>query len=152
MTNISLIIVIIVLVIILVIVFLIYNARKQYQYDELAKQKLVLATTNDTNTTDMAKLQTAYKNLLDIKFADENIFKFIRCINIPQSPVCARTGTGGTVCRSKLIDCNKFKLVLENDPVAVERMKLATDKYYQVGKPHNLSELTNPIKNVSWFF
>jgi hypothetical protein len=151
MANISIIIVI-VLVIIFSIGFVIYRARKQYQHTELVKSNSALIQTNTNTADDLTNLRKEYQKLLDIKFADENIFKFIRCINIPQSPVCARTGTGGTVCRSKLIDCNKFKLVLENDPVAIERMKLATDKYYEVGKPHNASELTNPIKNVSWFF
>jgi len=93
-------------------------------------------------------------DLAKIKFADENIFNFIRCINIPQSPTCAPVGDGSgeTVCRSRQINCNKLKLVLENDPVAVERMKVATDRFYQTGKPTNMSDLTYPVTNNWWFF
>ena len=137
---------------IIIVIFIIYIARKQNQYDKLLESKSDLTNTNETKLNEIAKLKAINKKLLAIKFADENIFKFIRCINIPQTPVCVATGTGGSVCRSKLIDCNNFKLVLFNDPVAVERMKMATDKYYQTGKPHNLSDLTYDVKNVSWFF
>lgn len=119
---------------------------------------------NNQLTSTISLLKKENADLRAIKYADDNIFQFIRCINIPQYPICSPTdpntdptkgsdpGSGGVACRSKQINCNWFKLVLENDPVAVERMKQATDKYYQTGKPHNLSELTNPIKNVSWFF
>lgn len=137
---------------ILIIIFAVYVARKNNQWDKLVEKQSTLINQHESSEADIAKLRSDNKKLLAIKFADENIFKFIRCINIPQSPVCASTGTGGSVCRSKLIDCNKFKLVLLNDPVAVERMKIATDKYYQTDKPHNLSDLTYDIKNVSWFF
>jgi len=97
-------------------------------------------------------LQLENNRLAKIKFADENLFQYLRCLNVPQSPTCAPTGTGGTVCRSRLIDCNKYKLVLENDPVAVERMKVASDRFYQSDKPQNLSELTYPPTNNWWFF
>jgi len=102
--------------------------------------------------TQITRLQSENEKLSKIKFADENIFQFLRCLNVPQSPTCAATGTGGTVCRSRLIDCNKYKLVLENDPVAVERMKVASDRFYQSDKPQNLSDLTYPVTNNWWFF
>ena len=137
---------------IIIVIFFIYITRKQNQLDKISKAKSNLANLNESTSTEIARLEAENKKLLQIKFADENIFKFIRCINIPQAPVCVATDTGGTVCRSKLIDCNNYKLVLLNDPVAVERMKIATDKYYQTDKPHNLSDLTYDIKNVSWFF
>ena len=111
---------------------------------------------NNKTQNDLSKIIQDLKKendyLSKVKFADENIFQLIRCINIPQSPTCSSTNTGETVCRSKLIDCNKFKLVLLNDPIAVERMKVATDRFYQTNKPHNLSDLTYPVTNNWWFF
>ena len=63
---------------------------------------------------------------------DENIFNYIKCINVPRTPTCDSVKTGGGVCRSRQIDCNKFKLYLTEDPVAVARMKLITDSEGQL--------------------
>uniref|UniRef100_A0A6C0C8Y7 Uncharacterized protein n=1 Tax=viral metagenome TaxID=1070528 RepID=A0A6C0C8Y7_9ZZZZ len=85
--------------------------------DEKAKAK---------DSLDMASdIKKNQKYLWDVKIADENIFNYIRCINIPRTPACKDT-TSGQICRTRQIDCNKFKLVLENDPVSLERLKLAT--------------------------
>lgn len=125
-----------------------------------------VATTNTTNTTNnipttvnstqtgttttSTNLQQRNNYLEKVKAADENIFNYIRCINIPRTPTCFHDPTG-TVCRSRQIDCNKFKLVLENDPIAVERMKVATDQYIDSNETRNLSDLTNPVGS-GWMF
>lgn len=149
--------IIVIIIIIIIVIIIIWIGRKN-NLSDLTKNHLnknIVENHNLQNEIDLLKKEN--KELRDIKYADDNIFQFIRCINIPQYPICSAanksdTKSGGVVCRSKQINCDWFKLVLENNPVAVERMKMATDKYYQTGKPHNLSELTNPIKNVSWFF
>ena len=141
-------------IVIIAFILYIYITRKNY-FSTIASEDLNdIAKKNQSLQNEIDSLQKINKDLQDIKFADDNIFQFIRCINIPQYPICSSTDptSGGVVCRSKQINCDWFKLVLENNPVAVQRMKMATDKYYQTGKPRNLSELTNPIKNVSWFF
>lgn len=108
------------------------------------------ATTPNTAPTNNTNLQQRNNYLEKVKAADENIFNYIRCINIPRVPSCFHDPTG-TVCRSRQIDCNKFKLVLQNDPVAVERMKIATDQYTGSNGRQNLSDLTNPV-NSGWMF
>lgn len=143
--------ILIIILVIAILGFIIYKLRWENHTDNLVHTQSDLENENKRILNENAELKNVNKKLSDIKFADENIFKFIRCINIPQAPVCAETATG-TVCRSKLINCNDYKLVLLNDPVAIERMKVATDKYYQTGKPHNVSDLTYDIKNVSFFF
>ena len=85
--------------------------------NEKIKSKKSLDMVND--------IKKKHKYLWDVKIADENVFNYIRCINIPRTPACKDT-TSGQICRTRQIDCNKFKLVLENDPVALERLKLAT--------------------------
>ena len=98
------------------------------------------------------KLQQQNIYLEKVKTADENIFDYIRCINIPRTPLCKGVENDtSNICRSKQIDCNKFKLVLENDPIAVERMKIATNQYVQSNKPQNPSDLTFPVKS-GWMF
>lgn len=86
-----------------------------------------------------------------IRMADENIFSYLRCINVPRKPSCRKTPTGEMICRSRLIDCNKLKLILENDPIAVSRIRLFTDQYTQSNKKSNPSEMTYPVKS-GWFF
>lgn len=96
-----------------------------------------------------------YKEQIDqlnkIINADKNIFDYIRCINVPQTPSCVTKNNNDVVCKSRQIDCNKFKLVLLNDPVAVERMKIATDLYTETDKPKNPSDLTYPVRS-GWFY
>lgn len=93
------------------------------------------------------------KYLTKIKNADENIFDLIRCINMPKIPVCKNLGSDprSNVCRSRFIDCNNFKLIVQKDPVAVYRMKKFTDKYDQIDHQPNPSDLTYDIKS-SWHF
>lgn len=130
--------------------FVIYILR----YISLVKDSCISVNDYESLKKELTDVKKRANELAKIKFADENIFNFIRCINIPQSPTCASVGNGSreTVCRSRQIDCNKLKLVLENDPVAIERMKVATDRFYQTGKPTNLSDLTYPVTNNWWFF
>jgi cell division protein FtsB len=111
------------------------NYQLKNQIQDLTKQIQDLKNQNDY--------------LEHIKQADESIFNFIRCINIPRTPACRTINESNQkICRSKQIDCNKLKLVLENDPVTVDRMKIATEQYF---KPGNASELTQPVKS-GWMF
>jgi len=97
------------------------------------------------------------RQLLKVKYssspADENIFDLVRCINMPKIPVCKNLGSDpkSNVCRSRFIDCNNFKLIVQKDPVAVYRMKKFTDKYDQIDHQPNPSDLTYDIKS-SWYF
>jgi len=75
---------------------------------------------------EIQKIKVAYENCKAIQYADDNIFNYIRCINLPKTPVC-KMEDGGEVCRSRLMDCTKFRLVLDGDPVAVARMRMAID-------------------------
>ena len=111
------------------------------------------------------RVQTLAKEneyLKRVKNVDDTIFEFIRCINVPKSPTCKSTlddnstsslipPNQANICRSRQIDCNKYKLLLIKDPVGIERMKMATDLYTQAGQTKNLSELTYPVVS-GWFF
>lgn len=132
--------------------FTIYLLRIGNQYDQI-KKKNRIDTLNKQQLLDQNKtLKENNEYLQKIKFADENIFDYIRCINIPRTPGC-RTVDDNTsaICRSRQIDCNKMRLVLENDPIAVERMKIATDRYTESNKEKNPSDLTYPVRS-GWFF
>jgi len=109
----------------IVIGFTIYIIRQGDATVSLEKQ-LATAKINNQKSIDMVTdIKKNQKYLWDVKIADENVFDYIRCINIPRTPACKDT-TSGQICRTRQIDCNKFKLVLENDPVSLERLKLAT--------------------------
>lgn len=113
------------IIIFLLCIFIIYALRQGNNYNVLSKQIVQETKTKNDYINKLSESKKTHKYLWDVKLADENIFNFIRCINFPKTPACKDEG-GGRVCRSKQIDCNKFKLVLENDPISVERMKLAT--------------------------
>jgi hypothetical protein len=140
------------------IFFIIYILRIGNQYEELSKIKTT-ATNNNSELLNQINSLTKQNDYLNkVKTADEQIFDYIRCINIPRTPACKGVEDTGrpfdeasNVCRSRQIDCNKYKLVLENDPVAVERMKVATQQYVQANKPPNPSDLTGPVRSW-WFF
>jgi len=114
-----------IIIIFLLCIFIIYAVRQGNAYKELG-DKLNKETVNKNESLKkLSDNKKTYKYLWDVKLADENIFNFIRCINFPKTPSCKNVDDG-SVCRSRQIDCNKFKLVLENDPVSVQRMKLIT--------------------------
>jgi len=73
-----------------------------------------------------AYIKEQSKLLRDIKFADENVFAFLRCINQPKKEVCKTNEKGEQVCKSRLIECSKFRMILEQDPVSMARLQLAT--------------------------
>lgn len=109
----------------IVIGFVIYIVRQgdvcTTTRDELTKEKIK----NQKQLETISEMKKNQKYLWDVKIADENVFNYVRCINIPRTPACKDTSSG-QICRTKQIDCNKFKLVLENDPVSLDRLKLAT--------------------------
>jgi hypothetical protein len=52
----------------------------------------------------------------------------MKCINVPQKPVCKQTPDGKQVCRSRLINCANFAKLIKEDPIAVERIRLVTER------------------------
>jgi hypothetical protein len=140
-----------VIIILIAVGFYIYYHQQNKKYQALQ----LLSTKTDGNYADVndlaEHLKKRNKYLEHVKTVDEYIFNFIRCINIPRSPLCKGVEGDSNICRSRQIDCNKFKLVLENDPIAVDRMKLATDQYTQSNKPTNPSDLTYPVRS-GWMF
>jgi hypothetical protein len=87
------------------------DRQKNSCHDELSRLR--------TRNTQLEKdIQTA----LDVKYADENIFAYLKCLNSPRTQVCNDTPDGGRVCRSRLMDCSRFKGIVFNDPVASARI------------------------------
>ena len=117
------------------IIFILYTLRRGSAYDIVNQDKKELVANINDLQQQLATLQRTYKNCQDIKYADENIFNYIRCINVPAKPVCTNSGSGASVCRSRQIDCNKFRTYVLNDPIAMFRMKLATENIDQLDKP-----------------
>lgn len=113
------------IIIFLLCIFIIYAVRQGNSYRDITKQLENETTEKNNYMKRLSDNKKTYQYLWDVKLADENIFNFIRCINFPKTPSCKEVDNG-TICRSRQIDCNKFKLVLENDPIAVQRMKLIT--------------------------
>ena len=109
------------------IIFIIYLIRLGNNYKILENKYEKSVKFANESAKKLNDNKKTYKYLWDVKLADENVFNFIKCINFPKTPSCKDTGDG-TICRSRQIDCNKFKLVLENDPISVQRMKLFTER------------------------
>lgn len=93
------------------------NIKLQNDYTDLKKQHIRLKNIYQD-------LQKNYKSCLDIKFADENILYYVRCINDPRKEVCKSSTSNSNICRSRLEECNKMRGIIENDPVAVYRMQM----------------------------
>lgn len=134
----------------IIVFFTLYLLRIGHQYQTIKKDNQKVSQREKQILEQNRILRENNDYLQKIKFADENIFDFMRCINIPRTPACKSVDDSG-ICRSRQIDCNKIKLVLENDPIAVERMKIATDRYTESNKEKNPSDLTNPVRS-GWFF
>ena len=124
----------ILLIFFLLIVFIIIWLRQGNLVDTSGAKIHEIQKENLDLQSQLNNLKRSYKDCQAIKFADENIFSYIRCINVPRKPVCKAENTGGEICRSRQIDCNKFKLYVLDDPVAILRMKLITDDIDQVDK------------------
>ncbi len=95
------------------------STRKSEDINSLYNEKSQLMAEN-------SKLKYDIEQLNKIKFADENVFTLIKCINSPRKQICTPEN-GSTVCRSRFVDCTKFKRFVEDDPVASYRLKLAMD-------------------------
>lgn len=148
---------IVLIVAVLIVIFYNINQKNLEYFDHIPDTQKIL----------IDRLTLENEKLNHIKIVDEQLFKFIRCINIPQTPVCKNVELSSTsnqplygqgkkvgnssVCRSRFIDCNKFRLLLEQDPVAIERMKIATDRYVESDKPQNPSELLQGVQS-GWLF
>ena len=140
----------IILLVTIIILFTLYLLRIGHQYQTIKKDNEKVSNGEKKILEQNRVLRENNDYLQKIKFADENIFDFMRCINVPRTPACKDVDNSG-ICRSRQIDCNKIKLVLQNDPIAVERMKIATDQYTESNKEKNPSDLTYPVKS-GWFF
>lgn len=140
------------LFILIVISYIVLYISMKRQYNFLKNSCNKDTFTQNKLEQENRKLKADVKYLNDVKDIDDQIFSFIRCINIPQVPSCKAVNKEGVnVCRSKQIDCDKFKLVILNSPIGLERIKKATDKYYDSSKRENPSELTYPVKS-GWLF
>lgn len=139
----------------------IYVARLKNQLNNINVAQSDITDESILLSNLITKLKKENEQLKKIVIADENIFSFIRCINVPQTPSCKTTmdengdpniprGTA-TVCRARQIDCNKYKLLFETDPIIKERILLATDRYTQSNKQKNPSDLTYPVQS-GWYF
>lgn len=139
----------------------IYVARLKNQLNNINVTQSDITDESILLSNLITKLKKENEQLKKIVIADENIFSFIRCINVPQTPSCKTTtdengdpniprGTA-TVCRARQIDCNKYKLLFETDPIIKERILLATDRYTQSNKQKNPSDLTYPAQS-GWYF
>lgn len=146
----ALILIILFIILLFAIIIIIWFSRRKNikQNDQIQQNQY--RNRIDKLSKEMVLLQQENEYLQKALVADNNIFHYIRCINIPQTPSCTTKGNSH-ICRSRLMDCNKIKLVLENDPIAVERIKVATNRFREAGEPKNPSELTEPIKSW-WFF
>lgn len=152
MSLLSCLFIILILVIIFIVIFYILNKKSKNRLSKIKRIRNMDKNNKKFLENKIDELQKENNTLKRTIWADNRIFDFIRCINIPQTPVCKSVEDGkSNICRSRLIDCNRFKLVLENDPIAVERMKRATNRFIEAGKERNPSELTYPIKSW-WMF
>lgn len=113
------------LFIIVVSLLLILLFRNKVKYRNSSRLNDDLETENEKLSKELKRSKKQIDLLQKIKNADENIFDFIRCINIPQVKTC-REIDNGQVCRSRQINCNHLKLLLEDDPIAKLRMKRMT--------------------------
>jgi hypothetical protein len=143
---------IIVLTIILIVI--VYSTNRHEHFGQ--------SSSNDLQDK-VEQLERRNNYLEKVKIVDEAIFDYIRCINVPRSTSCTAISNEkldngqnlspktGSICRSRQIDCNKYKLMLENDSIAVERMKRATDLYGESNPAKNQTEFTYPIRSW-WYF
>jgi hypothetical protein len=146
---------------IIILCFIIYILRLRHQYTTLQSTHTAIWDDSETLNNSVVRLKKENDVLKKIVVADENIFNFIRCINVPQAPSClTKMNDNGDstipdepahVCRSRQIDCNKYKLLFESDPIMRERIHLATDLYTQSDKEKNPSDLTYPARS-GWYY
>ena len=110
--------------------------------------------TCDANDTELnnryQKVKQEKDKLLKIVHTDQDIFNYIRCLNIPRAPVC-RQNNGQKMCRSMQIDCNKFRTLIERNPEAKHRLARATDQYFDSYQVKDLNGLTEPVDS-GWMF
>ena len=150
------------IVIVAFILVAVFVLRKNQMLTSLTNQRNDIFDNISDLKSQINTLTTENTYLKKVKDADETIFQFIRCINVPKSPSCKSTlddnpnstlipANEADVCRSRQIACNKYKLWLVKDPVGQERMKIATDRYTQTDRDKNPSDLTYPVVS-GWFF
>lgn len=132
------------LILVIVISILIYYI---VQYDN---QNDNCQITNNELQEKYQKVKNEKDKLLRIVHVDQDIFNYIRCLNIPRAPVC-RTVHGKQICRSMQMNCDKFKNLLETDSDAKHRMKRATDQYFDSYQVKDLNGLSQPV-NSGWMF
>lgn len=119
-------IIIMVLFFIIIVVGILF-IRNKYIYLKTKLQNKSLTTTNNDNIKKIADLNSKIDTLTKILDVDRKIFNFIRCINIPRVTQCkVVSDDGNTVCRSKQLNCNQYKLELENNPFINNRIKEIT--------------------------
>ena len=118
--------IIITFLIIAIIVLFVALLRSGHKYQVEKNEKEYLKKRVKQIRERFVDLKQQNKLCRDIKFADENVFAFVRCINQPKKEICKKTPDGNQVCRSRLVECSKFRMILEQDPVSMARLQLAT--------------------------
>jgi hypothetical protein len=156
---------IVILILIVIVTFVmvaVFILRKNQALTSITDQRNDVIENSTGLQTQVQSLQTENKYLKRVKDVDELIFQFIRCINVPKSPTCKTTyddnpnstiipSNKANVCRSRQIDCNKYKLLIVRDQVGIDRLKIATDRFTQTDQEKNPSNLTYPVVS-GWFF
>lgn len=117
------------LIAMVIIAFLTIFIVSKYSVDnlKLLMENSDLKRLNQSMKSNYDKLKSNMDECLKIKFADENIMYYTRCINDPRKKVCKDTNDNKGICRARFQDCNKMRGIIENDPVAVYRMKLLNE-------------------------
>ena len=93
----------------------------------LSSEKTTCYNTVNVITKENEQLKKHNKQLIDIKSADEDVLAYLKCLNTPRTEVCKDTPDEGRVCRSRLMDCSKFKNIIFNNPTALWRMEMAVN-------------------------
>jgi len=115
-------VIIILILVIIGVVYYFYIKRKEYftnnDNNQIMNQDLIIADLKD----EIANLKIDRDRLTQLKYADDNIFTFLKCHNQPTKNVCKTMKDGSSICRSRLINCDNFRLVLEDDPLTAKRL------------------------------
>jgi hypothetical protein len=113
-----------IIAIIVTLIILMIIAKYVIENRKLTSENEDLKKLNGVSQSNYLKLRKDMDDCLKIKFADENIMYYVRCINDPRKKVCKDTGSSNDICRSRFQDCSKMRGILEADPVAIKRMEM----------------------------
>lgn len=107
--------IIVILILLIILLVLIY-----FQYFQKPKENF---SSDDKDKEEILLLKKKIKELTALKYADDNIFTYLKCHNQPTKNVCKTLKDGSSICRSRLINCDNFRLVLEDDALTRKRLQ-----------------------------